>query len=104
MATLRRRNLPEAVIFTRFDMALCVLSFCFIFLSFFVARGKHHANSFNQPRSCKFPHNHTQYRCVRADISVADRGAIETTSISFAVLSKAKSGLFQEHTPLACRV
>ena len=32
MATLRRMTLPEPVTLTRFDMALCVFSFCFITL------------------------------------------------------------------------
>jgi hypothetical protein len=32
IATLRRINLPEPVILTRFAMALCVFSFCFMTL------------------------------------------------------------------------
>src|SRR6266571_3556055 len=38
-ATLRRINLPEAVILTRLAIALCVFSFCFINSSFFSLRG-----------------------------------------------------------------
>src|SRR5579872_2197796 len=41
IATLRRKNFPVPVILTRFAMALCVFSFCFMFLlsMFFGRRG-----------------------------------------------------------------
>src|SRR5436190_20052842 len=45
MATLRRMTLPEPVTLTRFDMALCVFSFCFITLLSVLAG---QSNTFNK--------------------------------------------------------
>ena len=76
-ATLRRIILPEPVILTRFAIALCVFSFCFITLLsvFLCSRGKVRCSTWSDTWSISFSRC-CKSVCLSAKLSAHERGSV----------------------------